>query len=114
MAVVQIPDINGQPEQVCFQQPGTPTDRSGTCTGTALDLLDPVPTGQTRGGWIVQNCGVSATTMTINDIGSPADLGPSCVQLAPGQFWPPPGYPVTQGGVSILGMIGDNFMAREW
>lgn len=114
MGMIQIPDINGQPQQVYVQQPGTPTDRSGTCTGVSQTLLDVVAAGTTRGGWIVQNKSQTGNTMTVNDLGSPADGSPSSVQIGPGEFWPPPGYPVTQGSVEIIGVDGDPFMAREW
>jgi len=114
--VIQVPDINGQPFEVCFQTPGTPTDRSGTInnTGASQTLMDVVATGLIRSGWIVQNKSQSGNTMVINDIGDPADTSPSSVQLAPGETWPPTGYPVTQGVITIAGQAGDNYMAREW
>ena len=114
MAVIQIPDINGQPNQVCFQSPATPVDGSGTANGQSQMILAAVPTGTVRSGWIVQNNSTQNYSMFVNDLGSPADTSPTSVVLLPGQFWPPPGYPVTQGAVYIMGTSGDNYMVRSW
>lgn len=114
--IMQVVDGNGELQQIVVQSPGIPADRSGTiqASGVSQTLLDIVPDGSTRSGWLVQNNTASGFTMQINDLGSPADQGPTSVNLAPGEFFPPPGYPVTQGSVEIAGNVGDNFMAREW
>jgi hypothetical protein len=114
MGVIQVPDINGQPQEVCFQQPGTPSDRSGTCDGNSDVVLEAVPTGSTRAGWLIQNKSTAGNLMFVNDLGSPADQSPTSVILQPGESFPPPGYPITQGEVQVLGAVGDNYMAREW
>lgn len=116
MSVIQVVDANGALQQVCVQSPTTPLDRSGTIVATNVSqiLMDAMASGSTRGGWIVQNNGTSGGTLQINDTGNPADQSPSSIYLAPGEFFPPPGYPVTQGEITIAGTIGDNFMAREW
>lgn len=114
--IIQVVDANGALQQIIVQSPATPTDRSGTITATSVSqtLLDPVQAGGSRSGWLVQNKGVNGFTMQINDTGNPADESPSSINLAPGAFFPPPGYPVTQGEINIAGAEGDNFMCREW
>jgi hypothetical protein len=114
--ILQVVDANGVLQTVCAQAPETPSDKSGTITvnNATQVLMDPAAPGVTRSGWIVQNNGASGDLMFINDLGSDADTSPTSVQLAHGQFWPPPGYPVPQGQISIAGTAGDSFMAREW
>lgn len=112
--LIQVVDANDVTQQIVAQSPGTPTDRSGTIVTSGLSqmLLEIMPAGTQRSGWLVQNNGINS--MQINDLGSPADQSPSAIFLAPGSTFPPPGYPVTQGEVQIVGFQGDNFMAREW
>jgi hypothetical protein len=114
--ILQVVDANGVTQAIVAQAPATPTDRSGTilATGVSQVLMDPPAAGVTRAGWLVQNKSTTGNTMQINDLGNPADASPSSVDLAPGASFPPPGYPVTQGEITITGNIGDNFMAREW
>lgn len=114
--IFQGTDANGNPQVLCLQGIGTPTDRSLTCDGASDMLLAPIPTGNPpRSGWIVQNKSTLGNLMFVNDLGSPADsVSPSNVILQPGESFPPPGYPVTQGEVQIFGTAGDNCMAREW
>lgn len=114
--IIQVVDANGVTQFVVWNAPATPTDRSGTIqnTNATQTLLDPVPQGSYRSGWVIQNNGQSGNTIQINDIGNPADQSPSSYYLPPGATFPPPGYPPTQGEVNIAGVAGDNFMAREW
>lgn len=112
--ILQVTDANGAPQTIVVQSPGTPTDHSGTIAATNVSqtMLDAAAPGVTRAGWLVQNKGTHA--MNVNDLGDPADSSPTSVQIAPGAFFPPPGYPVTQGVISITGTTGDNFMVRVW
>lgn len=113
---MQVVDANNVTQDIVVQIPVTPTDRSGTIQATDVSqvLMDAVAEGSFRAGWIVQNKSQTGTTMQVNDLGDDADQSPTSIDLAPGESWPPPGYPVTQGPISIAGAAGDNFMAREW
>lgn len=113
---MQVVDANNETQEIVVQIPATPTDRSGTIQATDASqvLMDPVAEGSFRAGWIVQNNSLTGNVMLINDLGDDADNSPTSIYLAPGQFWPPPGYPVTQGQIAIAGTADDNFMAREW
>lgn len=116
--ILQVADGNGILQQICVQSVGTPTDRSGTIvtSGASQVLMDAVPDGAElpRSGWLVQNNSQTGFSMQINEIGSDADTSPTSIYLAPGAFFPPPGYPVTQGEITIAGQSGDNYAAREW
>lgn len=115
--VIQVVDANDETQNLCVVSPDTPVDKSGTfaATGVSQILLDVVAAGFQRGAWWIQNRSPSGTVVQINEIGGDADnASPTCVDLAPGQFWPPPGYPVTQAQVSIVGIGGEAFAAREW
>lgn len=116
--ILQVTDGNGVIQQICVQSPGTPTDRSGTIQagGVSQPLMDAVPDGapSPRSGWLVQNKSQTGFAMQINDLGSPADASPTSINLAPGESFPPPDYPVTQGSIEITGQAGDSYAAREW
>lgn len=112
--ILQVVDANGVTQQIAVAAPGTPVDRSGTCDGLSNAIMDAVADGFVRSGWLVQNKSQTAQSMTINDLGDDADESPTCVNLAPGEFFPPANYPVTQGQISLKGADGDAFMAREW
>lgn len=112
--ILQVVDANNVTQQITVPAPGTPTDKSGTCNGASMIVLDPVPDGFVRAGWLIQNKSQLGNSMSVNDLGDDADDGPSSVQIEPGAMFPPRGYPVTQGQVTIIGVGGDNFMAREW
>lgn len=112
--ILQVVDADGETQTVVVQSTDTPVSRSGTIIGTGVSqvLMDAAAPGITRSGWLVQNKGTH--NMEINDLGDPADASPVSVQLAPGALFPPPGYPVAQGEITITGTVGDNYMAREW
>lgn len=114
---IQVVDANNIIQNVIWQAPGTPTDRSGTYSGASqivLDAIDPA-SGVVRGGYLFQNRSVSSTIVQINDIGGAADnVSPTCIDVPPGGTFPPPGYPVTQGEVTVIGPAGESFAAREW
>ena len=115
--ILWVKDGNGVNQQVCVQSPtDTITDSSGTLTATGDSeiLLDPVPEGFVRAGWFFQNNGDSGAEMLINEIGGEAQEGPSVFHVVHGATFPPPGYPVPQGQISVSGVQGDSYACRQW
>lgn len=88
----------------------TITAEAGTITATgvaqSLMLAD-----DTRSGWLLQNNGEHS--MFINDCGA-ATAGAGSFEVLPNGTFPPAGYPLSIGGVSILGTAGDAFTLRTW
>lgn len=113
--IIQVVDANDETQNVVMQSIETPVDISGTLTtGASQVISDGPPAGFQRAGWFVQNKSVTGNVMTINELGGGADNSPTCVLLPPGATFPPPGYPVVQGAISLSGFAGDSFCAREW
>ncbi len=85
-------------------------DRSGSIasTGIAQTLL---AANTLRSGWLMQNRG--SNVMYVNDLGT-AVVGAGSFQVSPGAFFPPQGFPLFTGAVSILGTATDIFTVREW
>jgi hypothetical protein len=110
--LLNIIDGLGTPQVVVTQSQDTPTDRSGVIE--ASDAPTTVMTeNSARSGWLVQNRGLS--NMWINDIGGDAsEDDEASFLLKPGMSFPPPGYPVTTGIITIAGDEDEPFAAREW
>lgn len=87
-----------------------PVDKSGViaATGVAQVAID---ANAFRSGFVIQNTGANA--MRVNELGA-ASVGAGSFSIAPGAFFPPAGYPVSTGAISIVGTAGDIFVAREW
>lgn len=85
-------------------------DHSGLVAVTAVSQVV-LPANAFRSGFFIQN--LSQRPMFINELGN-ALAGPGSYQLAPGASFPPAGYPVSIGAVSVLGTATDGFTAREW
>lgn len=64
-----------------------------------------------RSGFFIQNKG--ANPMYINELGTATAVGGS-ITIPAGASFPPAGYPVSTGAISILGTAGDIYTAREW
>ena len=86
------------------------TDHSGAIAATGVAEVMLVA-NLLRSGFALQNCG--ASPMYVNDLGV-ATTGVGSFKVAPGAFFPPEGYPVSTGAISILGTINDVFTVREW
>ena len=86
-------------------------DRSGSIAATAVaqQLLAP---NSMRSGFILQNLS-SVNPLYINDLGAATTTGGSFA-VPPGAFFPPQGYPVSTGALSVLGTAGSIYSAREW
>lgn len=85
------------------------TDRSGAivATDTPQELM---AVNTARSGFFLQNIG--ETNLYINDLDD-AVIGESMI-VSSGGIWPPPGYPVSVGSISISGTQGCAYVAREW
>lgn len=94
---------------------GVPTDHSGAIVDGAL-AQELMPANADRSGWLVMCIGPGA--IYVNEVGEEAtdvvSSGDGSVVLAPGQSFPPCGYPIVQGAISIFGPTGTTFVAREW
>lgn len=110
--LLSVKDGNGDAAIVCVQSQETPNaDASGTIlapnASQALMAANP-----DRAGWLFQN--TSSGNMTLNDIGVDA-TDPSSFLIGAGQYFPPPGYPVTTGSITVAGPdAGATFVVREW
>lgn len=110
-------DGQGALQEVIWQSAATPVDRSGVI----LDELLPqvlMPANADRSGWLVQCVDPLGGALYVNDVGEDASSdvadGSGSVTLGSGQMFPPPGYPVTVGPISVVGPTGATFVAREW
>ena len=108
--LVNILDGNGAAQKVILKGQEAPIDHSGaiSVTGVAQQML---AANVLRSGWVMQNLG--ANPMRVNDLGT-ATVGAGSFQVAVGAFFPPEGYPVSTGAVSILGTATDVYSVREW
>ena len=108
--LIKVVDALGVAQTFISQAQEAVTDQSGSivATGVAQDAMD---ANAFRSGFFVQNVG--ANPLYVNELGA-ATTGAGSYLLAPGAGFPPAGYPVSTGAVSILGTVGGVFTAREW
>lgn len=94
---------------------GVPTDHSGSIADGALAQVL-MPANADRAGWLVACVGPGA--LYVNEVGAAASEavadGDGSIVLTPGQSFPPCGYPIIQGAISVIGPTGTAFVAREW
>jgi len=104
-------DGNGVPQQIVVVGQEALVDHSSTGTGAAVGAL-----GQnlTRSGYIIQNRSHTAQSMFVNDTGTADPVAPGSFEVGPGQYFPPPGYPLTTNAISIFAANGDSYTVREW
>lgn len=112
--LLKVTDQAGVTQTIVASAQEAVVDDSGTivATGTAQTLL---AANVLRSGWVMQNRGVNP--MYVNEIATAATAvsandGSFIVQ--PGAFFPPVGYPLSTGAVSVLGTIGDAYVVRAW
>ena len=89
-------------------------DQSGKITATAVVQVA-LAANKSRSGYLIQNRGDSA--MYVNDLGTAGvavDSDNGSFMIQPGAFFPPIGYPISVGEISIIGTIGNGFTVREW
>lgn len=110
--IVTVLDGNGQPVNVLWNAQATPTDRSGTITDT-LTSQEVMPATAARAGWLFQNVSLTGNAMLLSELGEDAAVAATW-HLDPGDSFPPPGYPVPTGAITVAGTAGDAYTAREW
>lgn len=105
-------DRSNNPLTVIVQGLDPVTDHSGqiAATGTSQPLLQ---ANAARSGFLIQNRSTTGNAMVVNEMGNDAIAFASWL-LNPGDTFPPPGYPVQIGPVTIAGNIGDAYTCREW
>jgi hypothetical protein len=107
-------DGNGYPQKIITPGQENLVDASGViaATGVAQVLL---AANANRSGFILQNDG--SHNMEINDLGvattTPTANNGSFV-VVPGAYFPPAGYPVSTGAISIIGNTNDAYTVRAW
>lgn len=108
--LINVLDATGISQSLIVAGQEAVVDKSGSivATGVAQIALD---ANANRTGFIIQN--ISNHTIYLNDKGAATNTTGS-FQLAQGQVFPPFGYPVTTGAISVMGTMGDTFTAREW
>ena len=122
--LVQILDGQGEPHWVTWQGQDQIDDFSGTLGVDAVgpdavpQVIAPANAGPPpagRAGWLFQN--TSANPMLLVEI-VVESVAVSAWTVYPGEFFPPAGYPVPTGAISVQGspssVEGDAFVYREW
>ena len=115
--LVTILDGQGLPHEVAWQGQDQINDLSGALVaamvGGGAVLTQIAPANALRAGWLFQNTSVNA--MILNEVNNTMT---SSWVVNPGQFFPPPGYPIPVGVISVMGTatsaVGDAFCYREW
>lgn len=107
--LLRVRDGEGQPQTMIV--PGQETVNKHD--GALADALahDAIPANPDRSGYFFQNRGNA--DMYVNDQAAAVADGTS-FKVAPGGTWPPAGYPVTTGAISVIGTQGDAYIARDW
>lgn len=112
--LINVLDASGVAQKLIAHGQEAPLDYSGiiSATGVAQTAL---AANVLRSGYQIQNRG--AAVMYVNDLAAATaavagNNGSFAIQ--PGAFFPPAGYPISTGAVSIMGTINDGFTVREW
>lgn len=108
--LLKVLDALGVQQTVITKGQEAVTDQSGNIAATGV-AQEAIAANALRSGLIIQN--ISTTVMYVNDLGDAA-VAAGSYQLAAGATFPPEGWPVTTGAVSILGTVGALYTAREW
>jgi hypothetical protein len=112
--LLNIVDGTGLPQRIIVEGQETVIDQSGliVATGVAQVLA---AANANRSGIILQNDG--SHNMEINDLAaaaSPTVTDNGSFVVTPGSYWPPAGYPVSTGAISVSGTTGDTYTCRTW
>jgi len=112
--LLNIVDGTGFPQKIIVEGQETIADQSGVIAATTTPQVM-VAANANRSGVIMQNDGTQ--NMIINDMGnavSPTVAGNGSFVVTPGSYWPPAGYPVSTGAISVSGTSGDTYTCRTW
>lgn len=115
--LVTLADAAGAPHVVTWQGQDQINDASANLlAGTVGNARAPqqiLAANVLRAGWLFQN--TSQNAMLLLEIVGPVT---SAWIINSGGFFPPPGYPIPVGVISVQGtadsQLGDTFAAREW
>lgn len=106
--LLNVVDSGGFTQKIVVAGQEAIVDKSGSIAVTGVAQNVSVANAN-RSGFFFQNIG--ANVMYLNDLG--AATTSTFVVPVNGTF-PPHGYPVSTGAWSVLGTVGDKFVAREW
>ena len=108
--LLNVLDSAGVTQKIIVASQEAVVDKSGSIASTGVAQVA-IAANLLRSGFFIQNKG--ANPMYVNELGdATADAG--SFTIAPGASFPPAGYPVSTGAISILGTAADVFSAREW
>lgn len=105
--LLQVLDAVGDQQTVIAAGQEVVVNRSGVIA--AAPAQNVMEANDQRSGWWFLNTGQNP--MFLNELAA-ADL--TAYQVLPGGVWPPAGYPLSTGALSVLGTPGDTYQAREW
>lgn len=125
--LISVFDAAGVSHTVTWQGQDQINDASAGLLATACPPTNPLaaqqvlPANPNRAGWLFQNTSLNAMLLLevsgLNEAGGAIGVSASWV-INPGQFFPPPGYPIPTGAISVVGTAqsapGDTFAVREW
>jgi hypothetical protein len=109
--LMEVLDGNGNPLSICVQTQEPTVDFSDVLAAGDTSQLCAAANAN-RAGLYFQNKGAHA--MTLNDVGNAGSAEPSAYIVAPGQSWPPPGYPIPITAINVAGTLGEAYLYREW
>lgn len=104
-------DGDGIQQLVVVQSQEALVDYSGTGNGAAQTVL---ATNLLRSGYILQNQSPTNQPLFVNDTGVADPIAAGSFEVGPGQYFPPPGYPLTTNAISVFAANGDAYTIREW
>jgi hypothetical protein len=109
--LLTIKDANGDNRNIIANSQAAPTDLSGTIAAANVSQVL-APENLDRSGFYFQN--LSEQGILINELGNDA-TGAGSFMVEPLGVFPPCGYPVPTGAITIAGpAVGAAFAAREW
>lgn len=108
---LQILDGSGIAQTIIAATQEAVVDHSSTITvtNTAQNAL---AANANRSGYFFQNLS-TVNPMYLNELGTATAVQGS-IKIPPGGTFPPAGYPVSTGALSVLGTAADPFTCREW
>lgn len=109
--LLKVLDGQGQAQTIITAGQETIADRSASII--AADAQNVMEENDSRSGYYFKNP-EGNDDMYINDVAEAYADASQNFKVPAGGSWPPPGYPVTTRAISVIGTIGQDFIAREW
>lgn len=107
--LLKVLDGEGNSQTIITSGQETVVNQSGVIAGAAAQPV--MPANASRSGWFFQN--TSIHDMHVNDLAAALADG-TCMKVAAQGTWPPAGYPLSTGALSVIGTPADTYIAREW